>query len=250
MFAFVLYDSLSGELKSARDHFGQKPLYYFQDDEYFGIASSVRSLLELKNQYSPNFYTYRVYLCTNGKIHPEDTFFYGIRSLSASHILSFKDHSYQVEQYFKFWSLYDSKNIAQNLKNNTDSVFELKEYIQKAISRHIYSDIPIGVLLSGGIDSSLVYFFAHDYLDDLTVFTKISPGIEQIPKKIVPSLLNIKPAHWFMRLEKVENYLDNLAEFIMDFGEPLRWGKWSFRCLCFVVKLENLEFMYSLVVRD
>ena len=224
MFAFVLYDTHSGELFAVRDHFGQKPLYYFEENGSLAISSSINALLKLKKSVSPNFDSYQTYLCTRGIIHPEDTFFEGINALPAGHLLHKKDRISRNE-YFTPWSLYNPEKM-QKYENasEADLLDELDGLFGQSVRRHLVSDVPVGVLLSGGIDSSLVYWYAHDLNSDLTSYTKVSPEIESIPFAIVPQILTKKMSNWVVNLERPEIYLDGLVDFTRWSHTPSRWG--------------------------
>lgn len=108
MFAFVLYDTVTGHVTAVRDPFGQKPLYYLDSSDHLGIASDVKSLLELTDTVSPYIPAYSVYLSageqgTRGTFHTDRTFFDGISMLPAGHIYEVKNGESSVREYFNVW---------------------------------------------------------------------------------------------------------------------------------------------------
>ena len=225
MFTFVFYDTLSGRLEAVRDHFGQKPLYYYEEDGAIAIASSIRALLVLKKKIEPNLDAYSIYLCTRGILTPEDTFFSGIKSLPAGHKLICNGQSNLVlEEYFNTWSLFDYATSLQYRKMGlNDALEKLEVLLRQAVVRHMVSDVPVGVLLSGGIDSTLIYWFLHETGIDLTTFTKLSPDIENIPINVVPNILAKKMSNSIFNLEKPEYYSKGMVDLIFSSGTPSQW---------------------------
>ncbi len=101
---------------------------------------------------------------------------------------------------------------------------QLERCLRTAVDRHLVSDVPVGALLSGGIDSSLLYWLACDTSVPLTTFTKLSPGIESIPQTVVPELLRLRgsPSHFCE--ESPAGYLPSLVQFVRASHAPARWG--------------------------
>lgn len=225
MFAFVLFDTLTEEIIVARDHFGQKPLYYLEENGMLVVASSIKSISDFKERLEPNVCSYLTYLCTRGIIHPEDTFFSGIKCLPAGHMLT-KNGGFCIKrEYFNVWSLYDNHKNSIYKKTSIDVVVnELDMLLEQAVRRHLVSDVPVGILLSGGIDSTILYWRAYDMNKNITAFTKVSPGIEDIPMKIVPQVLENKMSKCLFNVERVDSYLPLLVDFINSSHSPSKWG--------------------------
>jgi asparagine synthase (glutamine-hydrolysing) len=225
MFAFVLVDRQTGRFVAARDHFGQKPLYHFEEGGRIAVASDIRALLALKSTVSPNVDVWPVYLASNGIVLPEDTFFDGICAIPAGAWLEGSASSIGVKRYFEPWSLFDHAAYRDAAaRSDDDAVDGLEAVLRQAVERHLVSDVPVGVLLSGGIDSSLVYWYTGNASRKLTAFTKVSPGIETIPAAVVPKLLADRPAHAVTRIETPETYTPRLVDFIEVSQFPSRWG--------------------------
>ncbi len=225
MFAFVLCDRETGRFIAARDHFGQKPLYYFEDVGTVAIASDIRALLAVKQQVEPNLEIWPVYLTSQGIVLPEDTFFEGIRAVPAGCYLEGSASATVLKCYFDPLSLFDRSAYGEaSVISDDDAVDGLERVLRQAVGRHLVSDVPVGVLLSGGIDSSLVFWYTGDESKRLTGFTKVSPGIETIPMSIVPRLLHERPANAVFRHESPESYTTRLVDFVAASQFPSRWG--------------------------
>ncbi len=150
MFAFALWDARKKELFIARDPMGIKPLYYFHNDQRFIFSSEIKGILEHAiprklNQEAFAHYFRVLYV-------PEPlTMFEGIKKLSPAHWALVKDGKLTLQQYWKVEDAHAS--VPQNHSELLESV---REKIQGAVTRQLVSDRPVGVYLSGGIDSSVV----------------------------------------------------------------------------------------------
>lgn len=231
MFAFVFVDKVSGSTLIARDHFGQKPIYWFQKGQAFGVASDPLCLIELGAEKVPDKVSYALYASTRaetgtrGLFHPERSMFAGINVLPAGHTLKLVDGECRVERYFSPHELYDGAAAARRRNQSDDELAnEVSDLLRRSVARHLVADVPVGNLLSGGVDSSLVHWYAAEQATSLTAFVKVSPGIEEIPQTVVPELLRRRPASAYYHVMKPENYLRELLGFIAATRAPCRWG--------------------------
>ena len=150
MFAFAIYDFRKNKLFIARDHLGQKPLYYWHSGDNFIFASEIKAILALKpslRQMDVNaLYEY----LTIRIITPPRSMFKEIKKLPPAHSLVFQNGQVNI---FRYWSLkYEPK-----IKTNFNSVLEeLDNQISETVNYHLVSDVPVGAFLSGGVDSSLI----------------------------------------------------------------------------------------------
>jgi asparagine synthase (glutamine-hydrolysing) len=225
MFAFVLHDTRERKTWAARDHFGQKPLYYSSDGNQLVIASDIRSILDLSETAEPHLDAYTTYLASAGIIHPESTFFRGIRAVPAGHILQSIRAGLTMREYSStvdLWEDAEANRLAARSPDENEE--ELLGHLRLAVKRHMVSDVPVATLLSGGIDSSIIFWLAHDQDPSHTAITKVSPGIEEIPMKVVPQLLAARPANFHMSLESPENYVSGLVDFVEASHAPSHWG--------------------------
>ena len=224
MFSFIFFDSVSKTLYGAKDHLGQKPFHYSFQDNMFSVASEVPVLLELQSSITPDLISWRTYLCSNGIIEKDRTFFKNIKTLPSGHFLKFQNGKLQVNEYFNILELHDQNNNLYRKSNKKNTVEKLHFYIKQSIKRHSISDVPVGVLLSGGIDSSLIFKYTYDENKSVKTFTKISPEIEKIPKKTLPLLLKKFPASSRYIFQRKEDYLLDTLNFIIHTATPPRWG--------------------------
>ncbi len=133
MFAFIVYDIEAHSFLAARDHIGIKPLYYLRDRETYFISSEMKSLLKIGQN---------------------------IRVLQPGHILT----QYGVRDYF--WL------PEQPIEGDEGEIIAtFKHLLTSAIEKQVQTNLPIGVMFSGGIDSATILRFALRYHSDVTAFS-------------------------------------------------------------------------------
>jgi len=154
MFAFALWDARRHRLFIARDPMGIKPLYYAQSGSYFLFASEVRTLLgtclvprRLDQAGLLNYLTF-------GSAYDPLTLVEGIRSLAPGHSLIWEGGAHRESSY---WDLVDEGVDAASTafaKDEKHAAAGLQGILEEAVRLQLVSDVPVGVFLSGGIDSS------------------------------------------------------------------------------------------------
>lgn len=152
MFAFVIWDARNRRLFAARDRLGIKPFYYHHSAQRFLFGSEIKALLAhptLKAQF--NAKVLPEYLAF-GYLAGEETFFDGVRKLLPGHTLELDEPGdLRIEPY---WDLAAPPPEAP--KPREYYVETYREMLEQAVSSHLMSDVPLGVFLSGGLDSSVV----------------------------------------------------------------------------------------------
>jgi asparagine synthase (glutamine-hydrolysing) len=151
MFAFALWDSRRRRLLIARDRFGEKPLYWGVFDNTLLFASEPKVLLAHPAvKPSLNLQALRHYLSFDYVPAPL-SIYEGINKLPAAHRLTLEDGRVEVERY---WQL--SYKTTEPVPSETEAAEHLRELLADAVRMRLVSDVPLGVLLSGGVDSSTV----------------------------------------------------------------------------------------------
>lgn len=151
MFAFVLWDSKQRKLIAARDHLGQKPLYYRYDNGAFACASEIKALLAYDTS-APrmNLAALDQYL-TLRLIDAPLSMFEGVHKLPPGHVLTLSGtHPPCIERY---WTLDRTAKLSGSEAALLD---ELEMRVEQSLRLHLESDVPVGAFLSGGMDSSLL----------------------------------------------------------------------------------------------
>ncbi len=159
MFAFAILDRRDGTLFLARDRFGEKPLYYVHRDGLFAFASEISALLrhpEIRAE--PDRAAARKFMAY-GFVPAPNTLYAGIHKLPHGHalLLDLAGGTGQPRAYYRFRIEPDPPP-----GNEAAWVEELTARLAKAVKVRLESDVPLGILLSGGIDSSAILSFAAD----------------------------------------------------------------------------------------
>jgi asparagine synthase (glutamine-hydrolysing) len=220
MFAFALWDRPRRHLFAARDRIGLKPFYYSKDDETLLFASEIKSLLghaavrpELNRDALPEYLAF-------GYISGEETLFRGIQKLLPGHTLAIDESgTMEIEPY---WDLNPS---------NGGRVFPKSYYVETyramledAVSSHLMSDVPVGVFLSGGVDSSaiaaLMTKIRGESIDTFSVGYEESPHSELPYARRVAH--HIRSRHHEVRVGS-EAFFHALPTLIFHEDEPLAW---------------------------
>jgi asparagine synthase (glutamine-hydrolysing) len=163
MFAFALYDSRSGDAYLVRDHFGIKPLYFAQTAQGTYFSSELQALLPLPGVDAAIDPTaLQAYLQLDFVPTPY-TIVKGVKKLdSGSYLRVARDGRHTVERFYE--------RKAADVPEH-EALPELARRLDAAVRRHLISDVPLGVFLSGGIDSSLVADSAHRLKGAISTFS-------------------------------------------------------------------------------
>ncbi|MGB7600063.1 MAG: asparagine synthase (glutamine-hydrolyzing) [Candidatus Sulfotelmatobacter sp.] len=153
MFAFAIWDAQRHRLFVARDPMGIKPLYYFQSNQYFIFSSEVRTLLGtglVPRAIDPagliNYLTF-------GSVYDPNTLVKGVRALPPGHSLTWKDGHATLAEYWD--AIGPARNAACDSGETRGESEELiAAMLDECVRMQLASDVPVGVFLSGGIDSS------------------------------------------------------------------------------------------------
>ncbi|KAJ7443533.1 putative asparagine synthase [Mycena latifolia] len=160
-FAFVLYDSRRKLLFAARDRFGIKPLYYTITQGRLLLASEMKAFLPFgwKAEWDADS------ILQNGDFSDDRTIFKGVNKLMAGHYLLFRPTGYLKIQ--SYWDLdYATASDAPIATSVEEMISTLRSYLYDAVKLRLRSDVPVGVYLSGGIDSSAIAGIAMELLRD------------------------------------------------------------------------------------
>ena len=166
MFAFALWDAKQQRLMLARDRFGKKPLYYTTIGKVFYFASELKALTQVPGfQKTISRQALHDYLSFRYVPEP-DTLFEHVNKIPAAHYMIVEGGKQTVHQY---WSLRFTKE-----EDRGESYYATRVYglVEGAVRKRLISDVPLGVLLSGGLDSSsIVGLMSRQMSDPVKTFT-------------------------------------------------------------------------------
>ena len=155
MFAFAIWDDKAKTLFLARDRVGIKPLYYCRTEQSLLFASEIKSILtdpSVDRRVSPEIIDrFMTFFYLPG----EETLFQGISKLAPGHYLLYKNGRTELRQY---WDLSFAKPGESPSQEEAER--QLIDLLAETVEQHMIADVPVGVLLSGGVDSTAVLSFA------------------------------------------------------------------------------------------
>ncbi len=232
MFAFAIWDSRRQRLFIARDRLGIKPLYYRVTSDEIVWGSEIKVILaypgsgaEFDRSALPEYLAF-------GYLSGEETFYRGIRKLMPGHTMEI-DRSGQVNIQ-QYWDLAVSKSERPQSQN--DYIRTYRELLEQAVNSHLMSDVPLGVFLSGGLDSSavaaLMTKIRQEPVETFSVGYSEDAYSELPYARIVAKHLN--SVHHEVLVSQ-QDFFDALPLLIWHEDEPIVWP--SSVSLYFVAKL-------------
>ncbi len=213
MFAFVIIDLKKQTSFIARDRFGEKPLYYHFDEQFFAFSSDIRSFKALQLKQTIDFHALGYYF-SEMSTPVENSIYEEIKKLPPANFIEFNSEMFQK---YEYWQL--------NYKNKTDltlqeSINQAEILIEKAVQNTLLSDVPVGCFLSGGLDSSLISFYAaKNYGSQINTF---SVGFEYESFNELPYARAISAQIGSKHNEIILNPNDlNIVDALLkEYGEP------------------------------
>ncbi len=200
MWAIALLDLKNERLMLSRDRAGVKPLYYtvVQGNLYF--ASEIKTLLVLSGEkFELNLGVVGRYLEQSLQDDSCETFFEGIYSLSAGEFCVLELAQREIEVVSKpYWNVFSEPSA----NDYSDPVARFKEIFSDAVRLRLRADVPVGVTLSGGLDSSLICHEVHNQLghSDFLVLSAVSPGNAGDESEFI----DLVASHYGLRVNKVD----------------------------------------------
>lgn len=222
MFAYAIYDREQHLISLARDPFGKKPLYYYLDDETFCFASELKAIIRnphIKANVSVSPSSLLKFLFY-GYIPSPDSIYAKIRKVEPSTALCFDIRSWRIIDSRRFWKL---ENIAKKSVLTEQLILShLDELVRASVKKRMISDVPLGVFLSGGVDSSLITAYMSHLSSDINAFTvcyRNSPEADEAAyAKRVSKILGTKLHLCYFEDESV---LQCFSEILNYLDEPM-----------------------------
>ena len=223
MYAFVIIDLLKNEIFLVRDHCGIKPLYYAIQEGTIFFSSEPKALSRLLNR-KVNLDDVQIinYLTLGIDSFGDETYFQGIKQVLPGHYVKANIVSGNlICNTNQFWTIQIQDEFEMSKEEISEHLYELLRGVTRA---HMQSDVPLGMTLSGGVDSSILALLAKSLSanGELNTFSFISNDMSVSEKHWV-DLINQKSnsnSH-FARINQSE-LIDNLIDFIDCQGEPVR----------------------------
>ncbi len=184
MFAFAIWDEELQQLFAARDRFGEKPFYYFSQDDTFKFASEMKALWANGVEKNIDKKMLLNYLALGHVQNPSDkaqTFYKNIHSLKPAHYLLLQAPSNRFS-IVHYWDI--NKQVSQNF-TEAQALHKLEHLLTGSVHRRLRSDVRLGACLNGGLDNSTIVAFINSLFQKrnsdtrLKTFSAVFPGFQK-----------------------------------------------------------------------
>jgi asparagine synthase (glutamine-hydrolysing) len=217
MWSFIIYDQVEKSIFGSRDRHGIKPFYYLKTDNFFAFASEPIPLLSLLNHKpNPDYNSIFDFLAYNRTDQNENTFFAEIKKLQHSYCFTIKGDQLAFE---KWYNLRDQLSESKGFKDFK----EFNQLFSSAVGIRLRSDVPVGVCLSGGLDSSSIVsnLLLDHKVSNLNTFSAVynkgQLGDEtEFIQEYEPLISNM-----FFTSPDAKSFLADYMYFIKAHGEPM-----------------------------
>lgn len=222
MFACVLYDLDKKEFLLFRDRFGIKPIYYYFDDKNFIFSSEIKAFWQIdfiKKEFNQEAI---LDFLINGYIHQPQTFYQNIFSLEAGHYLKVKVRNEKFEiQKEKWTDILDYYKLPKEKISLNEAILKTKKALFDSVKYHLVADVPVGLFLSGGIDSSvLLYLISELVKEKIQTVSAIFPNTSYDESDKINELVKIfKPEHLELKITD-KDFLEHLDNIFYYMDQP------------------------------
>ncbi len=219
IFAFAIYSKNTNEIFLARDRMGIKPLYYYSDGAKLIFSSEIKGILahpvERRIDEEAFHHHFRIFFTPS-----PFTLIKGIRKLPPAHYLVCKNKKIEIK---KYWDIEDGPEI----QSKEEAISRIKFLLKDSVKRQIISDRPLGIFLSGGIDSSSILGIAREFMGDKIKTYSAGFDINIEPEKFNRDFYAARQTAAFYRTDHHELLIsdidarDNLEKVIWHMEEPV-----------------------------
>jgi len=225
IFAFAIWDIKNKELFLARDRVGVKPLYYYFKDNKFIFSSEIKAILEHNIKREINLDALNHYFRLMYVPAPL-TMFKNIYKLPQAHYLKLSpspNHQPLVPKISKYWDITDFSNI----ESKEEIIAKIQDLMKKSVKGQLISDRPVGIFLSGGIDSTSVLGITREFKKDKIKTFSVGFDIEDPNNKFNADLELARETAKFYNTEHHEllvsskDILENIEKVIYHLDEPI-----------------------------
>lgn len=214
-FSFAIYDLEQNTFFAARDRFGIKPFYFHHNSDHFAFASEIKALLPMVKNRTPNNKIIFEYLVYNRTDQSTETFFNDIFKLKHGHYVTIKNNEVKIKQWY---------NLASQLKYpNALTPKEFREELKKSIKLRLRSDVPVGVCLSGGLDSSTLTSIIYNDFDikNINTFSAVYEKGTWADESAFVDAFKDQLSHMHSITPTAETFFEEFTDFIVSLGEPI-----------------------------
>ncbi len=219
MFSFAIWDKNTRTLFCARDRLGKKPFYYYWDGRLFAFASEIKALLA-HPAISPRFEESLLSEYLNfGYCSGEQTLFSGIRKLMPGHWLRLTPEQLEIHRY---WEI--PCPLSYEKRDDPSWIAECRSRLEDAVRTRLMSDVPLGMFLSGGVDSSAIAALMKTMVDGPV--KTFAVGYREQEFSELPYARHVAEAIGTEHHEVVigrDDFFNALPQLVWHEDEPISW---------------------------
>lgn len=217
MFAFALLDIKKKELFLARDRIGIKPLYYYFDGQKIIFSSEIKAILEHPIKREIDFNAFNHYFRLHYVPHPL-TMFKNIHKLPPASYLSLKNNQIKIKQYWQIDNF-------QDINSEKEIIEQIQHLMKDSVKRQLISDRPVGIFLSGGIDSTSILGLAselgHKQIKTFSVGFDIEPDKFNFDFEMAKKVSQYYQTDHHELIVSGRDVLQNIEKVIYHLDEPI-----------------------------
>jgi asparagine synthase (glutamine-hydrolysing) len=221
IFASAIYDREEKEIVLLRDRFGVKPLYFYEDDEVIAFASEAKVILDWLPAFKLNYEGLGQYMWY-GNTTTEQTLIEGLKKVKPASILKINTTGPENKVKERFWEISGTKKN-HAFKSEADLIGTIKNSLETAVQKQLVADVPLGILLSGGIDSSAIVAMASKHsetkLDTYSVEYDHNIGGESELGKAQMISKKYNTNHHELKIE-AKNIVGTFKDLVFQYDEP------------------------------
>ena len=220
MFAFAIYDEVQSTTFIARDRMGEKPLYYSFDNGELRFSSELKGLLADESVSRAINNTALNYYLQFGYVPGDMCILEGIHKLPPSNALLFNHMSGEFDVW-KYWNIPIFDNSINNKVDENFLVDKFETILGDSVESHLVSDVSTGVLLSGGVDSSLITALAAKQNNNINTYTVSFPNNKSYDESLYAKSISdqFNTNHTEIKIDEIP--VEKLPEIAVFYDEPM-----------------------------
>ena len=218
MWSLGIWDENNKELILSRDRFGEKPLYYYQENKSIFFGSQIKQIMNLsKKKFIINSQQVYNFLGLGYRSLEKYnlTFFKGIKKVSSGSYLKFKTGKIESR---KYWTIQYKPNYKTDQKK---IISNIRKKVINAIDRISVSDVPLSIMLSGGVDSSIILSAFKKKIHTFSLIDKENKYDESSLINKTTKLFNVKNTKLNLKVDKSEKLISNIKDFVEYNSMPM-----------------------------
>jgi asparagine synthase (glutamine-hydrolysing) len=221
MFAIALYDKSKSLVLVATDKFGTKPVYYFVDDNRLIFASEIKAILATQTHWDVDYRAIIDFFIVGHPLNGK-TFFKGVNRLLPGHMLLISGCMIRKLKYCDFEFVGKGEKLGESQTRE-----HLQELLSKNVEKSLLANVPIGMALSGGVDSSLLTAIASKILRSrgkkLKTFTLVFPRYECDESRYARTIAKLADTEHHEVTHSPEDLVEGLSRFLLSSEEPYEY---------------------------